>query len=232
MKNAVHKSIGPFKTLTLDGRVDNSCIVFFHGYGADAADLMPLVDMMNVSADATWIFPEAPMEVIIAPGFYGRAWFQIDSRRLENSMKNGEPLDMSNSVPEGLTSVRKSAAQFYSEVRKKYKKVIIGGFSQGAMLAIDIALNADKKPDGLVIMSGTLVNKKEWEKLVTSCTGLHFFQSHGKNDALLGFNYAENLYDMLTSGGMNGDFMSFNGGHEIPPKVIEKIDKYITSTLR
>jgi len=229
MKNAVAKSIGSLKSLSIDGTPGGPCVVFFHGYGADAADLIPLYDMLHLSSNTTFICPEAQMEVIIAPGMYGKAWFQIDSRRLEEAMKNGEPTDMSQTTPPGLEQARKVAARMYDELVEKHSKVIIGGFSQGAMLATELALTHAKKPSGLVLMSATLLNEERWKKLAPSCDGVPFFQCHGKNDALLGYDYAERLFTLLNDAGLHGDFFSFSGGHEIPPKAIERIAKFIKS---
>ncbi|MCB0351693.1 MAG: hypothetical protein KDD38_10955, partial [Bdellovibrionales bacterium] len=83
MRQAKEKQFGSLKTLTVEGSVNGPCVVLFHGYGADASDLVPIYEVMGLSKDVTWVFPEAPMEVIIAPGFYGKAWFQIDNKRLE-----------------------------------------------------------------------------------------------------------------------------------------------------
>jgi phospholipase/carboxylesterase len=227
MRHAVEKSIGPLKSLVLEGKPNtDTCIILFHGYGADASDLVPLADMMGIP-NATWIFPDAPMEVIIAPGIYGKAWFQIDQRRLENALVSGQPLDMSSVTPNGFEAAAKMALGLFENVRSKYKKVFVGGFSQGAMLATEVALLSKNKPDGLIIYSGTLINKPRWEKLAKDAVGVPFFQSHGKNDALLGYEYAENLFNTLTDAGMNGDFFSFSGGHEIPQKVIENSGKFI-----
>ncbi len=231
MKTAIDKSIGSLKTLTIEGKPGGPAVVLFHGYGADASDLMPMAEMMNLSSEVTWVFPNAPHEVIIAPGFYGRAWYQIDSKRLEAAMVRGEPLDMSQTIPPGLESARRAATSLYDQLQKDHSTVVIGGFSQGAMLATDLALNHNKKPAGLVILSGTLINQPQWQSVVAKSSGLSFFQSHGKNDALLGFEQAEALNSFLSDAGLHGDFYAFSGGHEIPAKVIEKMGQFIRSRV-
>lgn len=226
----VNKKIGTLKCQVIEGApASGPCIVFFHGYGANSSDLIPLAEMMSLSTDVTWVFPEAPLQVIIAPGFYGKAWFQIDNKRLELAMKTGEPADMSMSSPKGLDAACMAAISMYEELLKKHSRVILGGFSQGAMLATEVTLTHKVKPAGMVLMSGTLINKTRWSELAPSCHGLPFIQTHGKNDALLGFEYAELLFELLTDAGLSGEFVSFNGGHEIPPKVIERIAHFLRS---
>lgn len=233
MKAVINKKIGALKCQVIEGLSANGpCVVFFHGYGADSSDLIPLAEMMALSPKITWVFPEAPLQVIIAPGFFGRAWFQIDNKRLEIAMKTGQPADMSMSTPKGLDSAREVAISMYEELLERHSSVVLGGFSQGAMLATEISLVHKIKPNGVVLMSGTLLCKDRWRELATTCAGLPFIQTHGKNDALLGFEYAEALFQMLTSAGLTGEFFSFNGGHEIPPKVIERIASFLRRTIK
>lgn len=233
MSQTVKKKYGPLNCLVREGKMANGpCVVMLHGYGADSSDLVPLADMMGLPASVTWVFPEAPMQVIIAPGFSGKAWFQIDSKRLEQSMISGEPADLSQSTPKGLDSAREAVTQMYNELLKQHSSVVIGGFSQGAMLSTELALTHAKKPAALVLMSGAPISIDRWQKLASSCRGLPFFQSHGKNDALLGYDYAEQLFQILTDEGLDGQFVSFNGGHEIPPKVIAQIGEFLRRFCR
>ncbi len=230
------KTIGSLKTLIVEPRSEDTkpgpAVILFHGYGADAADLLPLSDLMALRENITWIFPEAPLQVISAPGMYGRAWYSLDSNLLERSLRTGEPADLSTILPKGLDAARTAAMSLYNELIPKHSAIILGGFSQGATLATELALTAPVKPAGLVIMSGTVICESRWRKLSSTARGIPFFQCHGKNDPLLGYQFAEKLFSLLQSAGLHGEFMPFSGGHEIPPKAIEKIAKFINHTLR
>lgn len=232
MGQAIQKTIGGLKTFTIEGAAGGPCVMLMHGYGADSADLVPLADMMNLSSQVTWVFPEAPQQVIIAPGFHGRAWYQIDMSRLEKAMVQGQTVDLSSTNPPGIDSARKHITNLYDALLRQHSKVIVGGFSQGAMLATELAMTHNRKPDGLVIMSGSLICKERWASLVKSCEGMTFIQTHGKNDAILGYEYAEHLFALLDAGGLHGDFFGFSGGHEIPIKAIEKIAGYLRAVVR
>jgi phospholipase/carboxylesterase len=229
MKVSKQKNIGGLKCLCIEENPKGPCIVLFHGYGADASDLMPLSEMMKIP-NANWIFPDAPMEVSIAPGFHGRAWFNIDQSRLEKAMVQGEPMDMSQTTPSGFEGAAKLAKSFFAELSQTYKNIFVGGFSQGAMLATELALSSTTvKPKGLIILSGTWICGKRWIDMAQKNNSIPFFQSHGKNDALLGYSYAENLNEALNAAGMFGEFMSFSGGHEIPPQIIKGVERFIVS---
>ena len=226
------KTIGGLKTLIIEGTARGPAIILFHGYGADAADLLPLVDLMSLSKDVTWVFPDAPLKIISAPGMHGRAWYPIDTELLERSLRMGEPADLSAREPQGLDAARESALALYEELRTHHPSVIVGGFSQGATLATELTFTAKVAPTALVVMSGTVICESRWRELAPHAHAVPFFQCHGKNDPLLGFQFAENLYSLLTDAGLNGEFMTFSGGHEIPPKAIEKIARFITKTFR
>lgn len=203
------------------------CIVFFHGYGADAQDLAGLTPYLKVPDSATLMFPNGPLKVPIGAGFDGRAWCHINIRDFEESLSQGKVRDLSGSRPEGMTQVRDQVKGLVEELYSKHSQVFLGGFSQGSMLAVELALFMKQKPNGIIILSGNLVDAKSWQQWAPTAKGVPFFMSHGTNDAILGFPGAEALEQMLTKAGLEGQMMSFRGGHEIPPKIIESMNSFL-----
>ena len=115
-------------------------VVLMHGFGAPGTDLVPLADVL--SRQARYVFPAAPLEL---GGFYGdaaRAWWLIDLARLEQELMRGK-LDTS-SVPDGLPAAREQVLRLVDQVEARFggpgHKLVLGGFSQGAMTALDVAL--------------------------------------------------------------------------------------------
>ena len=107
---------------------------------------------------------------------------------------------------------------------------MIGGFSQGAMLATDIVLRSARPFGGLAIMSGTLVSHSEWLPLMAARKGLPVLQSHGRADPVLPFAIAERLRDELGAAGLPVEFTPFNGGHGIPGPVLDGLARLIQRT--
>lgn len=223
---AVNRQLANLDCSVIEGTTPKKAIIFLHGYGADKSDLVPLAEMITRSKDTTWIFPNGILEVIIGPGFTGRAWFTIDMARLERAMRTGQHEEFGLKRPAGLDHARDRVMKLYNEIRAQYQTVYIGGFSQGAMLATEVTLHAKDKPNGLVIMSGVMADP-EWPMLAQKMPGLRYLQSHGKNDAILAYAQAEKLNEVLNAAGWDGEFIPFSGGHEIPPKVIEKIARFV-----
>ncbi|MCB0356168.1 MAG: serine esterase [Bdellovibrionales bacterium] len=210
-----------------------NCVVLFHGYGADATDLAPLESFLDPgSNDTTWIFPQGPMEIIIGPGMTGRAWFEIDMQALEQAMVRGEYRDLTTAEPPGLEAVAEMAVEMLASLQQTFKNVIIGGFSQGAMLATEITLRAPVKPKALIVLSGALLQKVQWlEWAKVGLTDVPLFQSHGDNDALLDPKQAVQLFQLLKQAGMRGKMYQFKGGHEIPPAILAQLRSFLTTQL-
>lgn len=204
--------------LVKNGKPGGVGIVFLHGYGASAADLFPLADELAWSGEQNWYFPDAPIEVPIGPGYFGRAWFPIPLRDLQVGV------DYSNVTPPGL----EKAAKHVNELLKTlpHDRFILGGFSQGAMLATHLVLTDPERFAGLAILSGTLVHANVWKKLAAAKPRA-FFQSHGEGDEVLPFAGAEKLHALLQEAGWNGTLHRFRGGHEIPMAVIRDLKSYL-----
>jgi phospholipase/carboxylesterase len=204
-------------------------VVLFHGYGADAFDLQTLSDVIQTPWPCNWIFPQGILEVPIGPGWTGRAWWNINIEALQQAAASGQTRDLSIERPANLDPLRKMMADMIKDLRISWSDLILGGFSQGAMLATDTYLNAPEAPAGLIILSGALVNKKEWVDLAPKRAGKKYFISHGQSDQVLSHKGAQQLETMLNQAGMKGTLQSFSGGHEIPPQIIPKISEYLKS---
>lgn len=208
-------------------RKDAPTIVIFHGYGADGADLAPLAMELALSKPARWLFPDAPLPL----DWGGRAWFSIDVQSIEAAQRTGKPLDWSESQPSALEEARSAAGAFLQELRVPWDQLVLGGFSQGAMLAVDLALRAPQAPRGLAILSGNLINAKAWAELAPRRKGLPFFMSHGLADPILGFPGALRLEKLLKEAGLEGELLKFEGGHAIPPEVAAGLAAYLAKLV-
>jgi phospholipase/carboxylesterase len=106
-------------------------------------------------------------------------------------------------------------------------RLVLGGFSQGAMLATDITLRDPRPLAGLVILSGTLLAEDVWRPLMPARKGLRVFQSHGTSDPILPYVIAERLRDALAAAGLDVAFQSFDDGHGIPPDVLRGLSSFL-----
>ena len=73
---------------------------------------------------------------------------------------------MRTEIPEGLASARRKLMALLEvaqvETGLPMSRFLLGGFSQGAMLATDVTLRLEEAPAGLAALSGTLLCEEEW----------------------------------------------------------------------
>jgi phospholipase/carboxylesterase len=212
-------------------------VVLCHGYGAPGTDLIGLApELMDREPDlkrARFLFPEAPHPLDMM--FGGRAWWHIDMTKLEQAMREGRTREMADEVPEGMDQARRMLHALVDEALAQtglpMSKVLLGGFSQGAMLATDLTLRLEEAPAGLLIYSGALLSQTEWKKRAPNRSGLKVFQTHGRQDPLLGFAQAEDLKALLDGAGLDVEFDPFDGQHTISAAGVEKGARFLKERL-
>ena len=216
-------------------------VVLCHGYGASGTDLVPLASDVLTRAPTLgnrvrFVFPAAPLTL---PEFGGdaRAWWPIDweaNLALRAAGAAGRAT-LRARIPEGLAQARRQLAGCVEAVMQTAGlapgRVVLGGFSQGAMVMTDLALRQDEGPAALVILSGTLTSEAEWRSRAGRRKGLRVLQSHGRQDPILPFTEAEALRDLLTDSGLRVDFLPFNGPHTIPEEALQHLGALLTSLL-
>jgi phospholipase/carboxylesterase len=213
--------IGKLDCLKREGEDEKKVFVLLHGFGADANDLFPLADYLDPQVEWTFIVPNAPLEVPIGPGWTGRGWFPISVRELETGV------DFTQVRPPGMDQSSQSVGDLIFELNAE--KLVLGGFSQGAMIATEVAMNNASDVHGLVLYSATMLDEKGWTKKAANLAGKPFIQSHGTSDQVLPIAPAQRLFELLKNAGAVGQFIGFPGAHEIPMAVLKKTQEFLKS---
>jgi phospholipase/carboxylesterase len=205
-----------------------------HGYGAPGDDLVAFAAGLEVPRGTTLIFPEAPSEVtnemVLSLGD-AREWWPVDFGRVERLRREGSIEDEINREPAGLTAAHDAVVGLLDAIERELgtagDRIVLGGFSQGAMLATDVALRTKRPLAGLVVLSGTLFAASAWVARMPERAGLHVFQSHGTEDPVLPFALAERLEHAFDDAGLRVSFRSFDGGHGIPPEIMRDLGAWL-----
>jgi phospholipase/carboxylesterase len=209
-------------------------VLLLHGFGAPGNDLMSLADVLTVPAGTRFMFPEGPVSLSFGPSD-ARAWWLIDMARIATDQAAGRVRDLSQDIPKGLAPAREKLLVFLKEVEHKFdadpRKIVLGGFSQGAMLSCDVMLRTTEPYAGLIQLSGTLLAAQEWIPLLQKRKGLPVFHSHGMQDELLPYVGAERLRDILSQSGLAVEWHRFRGGHEIPESILQLLGVFLTKVL-
>jgi phospholipase/carboxylesterase len=216
-----------------EGAGEGPAVVLLHGFGAPGDDLVPLWRVLAAPAGTRFVFPEAPLDLGMPYGG-GRAWWWFDLEERMRRQAIGQPRDIAE-VPEGLDTARAKVDALLDEMQRELRpppgKVVLGGFSQGAMLALDVALRSPRPLAGLVLLSGTHIAAREWSARFEHRRGLPVFMSHGQGDELLPVAIAEGLRDALTASGIPVEWVAFRGGHGIPSNVVDGVSAFLRRVL-
>jgi phospholipase/carboxylesterase len=215
-----------------DASASGPVVVLLHGFGAAGNDLVPLGRVLTATPGTRFVFPEAPIALGREYGS-GRAWWVIDMEERMRRLALGQH-DIDR-VPNGLDEARAKVDALLDDVERTLRpppgKLVLGGFSQGAMLSLDVTLRSSRRLAGLVLMSGTHIAANEWATRFEARRGLPVFMSHGEGDDLLPYSVSEGLRDTLISHGMPVDWVPFRGGHGIPPNVVYGVSGFLARVL-
>lgn len=219
--------------VVIAGEGSGPVVVLLHGFGAPGDDLVGLGGALSVTSDTRFVFPAAPL---VLPQEYmgGRAWWWIDMMERARRIARGERQDITY-VPEGLDEARAKVDAMLDEVENALAppagKIVLGGFSQGAMLSLDVALRSRRALAGVVLLSGTHVAASEWAPNFVARNTLPIFMSHGEQDEILPYGISEALKETLTTNGFNVDWHPFRGGHGIPPQVVSALNTFLKTNV-
>jgi phospholipase/carboxylesterase len=199
-------------------------VIVLHGRQMQASDLAPFAH--SLGAHAYFVFPDAPL----AAEPRGRTWWPVDSEARIRRLATG-PMDLSEMDPPGRTEAR---AQLDALVRELIaaapdRRVILVGFSQGGMLAMDYVLHDGVRPAALVLLSSTRIALSDWTPRAARLAGLPVLVAHGSSDAELSFASGEGLRDFALAGGADVTWLPFDGGHELPLVVWRALRKLLGS---
>lgn len=127
-----------------------ACVIWMHGLGADAADMMGLADQFMVGDLALrHVFLDSPTRpVTINGGMVMPAWYDIvGGGLLDRQDKAG--------IAESATLIRNVVDAQLKE-GFKYQQIFLAGFSQGAAMALHTALHLSTRLGGVIALSGYL----------------------------------------------------------------------------
>lgn len=216
------QNISGLDCLTALSSDPKTAVVMLHGYGANMQDLFPLWEMWQQN-NMNWYFPNGLLSLPM--GYYeGRAWFSIDVAALEKAMREGTERNLAEALPPELDSTLNQLETFLRELATKHERIILGGFSQGAMCTSHLALRSGLPIEGIILLSGSLVAEAKWPN---SAKGLPFYQSHGTKDPILPISGAKRLHEKLLALNFSGKMSVFDGGHEIPMNVINEVKSFL-----
>lgn len=220
------------KVSEIQGKNSSQVVVLLHGYGANRQDLAPLAKALKPESSPSWIFPDAPESPADLALFGGRSWFNLDISQIQMRAAHPDgPLYDGSHVERLKKATDRHLSSFLWSLSERYSSIVLGGFSQGAMMALDWAWrHYDPHVKGLMLLSGAWPYHDAPENCLIP-KGLPVFISHGTHDPTLRFAHSEKMRAQLESKGAVVDSMAFAGGHEIPASALGRAQKFLDAVL-
>ena len=184
-------------------------VVFLHGYGADGADLLGLSDVLAPHLPGVaFVAPDAPERCV--GGGFGFQWFPIP-------WLDGSPQAAAEA---GLVAASRDLNGFLdsllAEEGLKADRLVLVGFSQGAMMSLEVAVRRTEPVAGVVAISGRLLRPEALaaEAVVKPPVLL----IHGDQDPVVPFADMGKAGDALVTAGFQTFAHVMRGtGHGIAP---------------
>jgi phospholipase/carboxylesterase len=215
---------------TIEAGTGSLPFVLIHGYGSSAAEWIPFTYTIRLPAGRRFVLPEGPETTQPPDGpRNGRAWWRIG---LDAHRRPGDGLpDLSRTNPPGLAAsnqrIRTLLAELAAQGNYPRELQMLAGYSQGAMIAADIAFTTDEPIDALVLLSPTIVNETAWRAGMPRRRGLRVFISHGRRDTILPFDASVRLQQAMRDAGLRVTWLPFDGGHGMPVEVVAALNTFL-----
>lgn len=207
----------------------NKAVVVLHGYGASMQDLAPLYEYLDPREQFDWYFLDGNISIDIGYGMTGKAWFHIDMYKLQMAISTGKFAEVfEHKRPDGLNQASELVKNLLENISSQYSEgIVLGGFSQGSMVSLDLSIKYPSLIKKLFLLSSTIFDEQFINEGLKNISDIPVFQSHGQYDPVLPFDMADKLSSMLKENIKDYKFSPFSGGHEIPLTVIKDLTAFI-----
>lgn len=179
----------------------NRLLLLLHGVGGNELNLLPVGEQLT---DAHTLVLSVRAPLVFGPMGFG--FYQVD-------FSSGKPVFNQAQQLAGqrllLDFIREASARFGIPAGQVY----LLGFSQGAIMAYDVALTHPAQVRGVLAFSGRmLAESRQHHAPAADIQQIHFFLSHGRHDDKLPAFYADEAVTFLQTLGIAPHYEAFKGG--------------------
>lgn len=224
----MEKNLGILPAIEIEtGDSPRYSVIWLHGLGADGNDFVPIIKQLNLPSEKSirFVFPHAPERPItINNGYIMRAWYDIidssfdgatDESGIFNSQKAIEVL-IAQEIQRGIAA----------------EKIILAGFSQGGVMALQVGLRYTKTLAGILALSCYLPLAKTLESEANrNSLAMPIFMAHGIGDEIIPISYAEKSLAIIREVGFMPEWHEYPMTHSISPQEIFDISQWMQRNL-
>jgi phospholipase/carboxylesterase len=190
---------------------EHGALVLFHGRGADEHDLVPLLDTLDPDRGLDGFCPRAPLS--LPPG--GAHWYAVP--------RVGYP------DPATFAEGFAAAASFVDSL--PHSRIVLGGFSQGAVMSLAVGLGQGRpRPTAIIAFSGFIPEVDGWE-LGTEHELPPVALAHGTYDQVIPVEFGQRAKERLEGAGANVVYRESPIDHGIDPRVAADFAAWLRDEL-
>jgi len=194
-------------------------VIWLHGLGADGHDFVPVVAELDLPCPLRFIFPHADTRpVTINGGMQMRAWYDIDPQA---------PLS-------GTDDIRASAARLDSLIAAQIEQgipaeaIVIAGFSQGGVIALQHGVRSTRRLAGVMALS-TYVHDHEHllDEITLDSLEAPIFMAHGISDPMIPITRAITGREALLALNYKIEWHEYQMGHQVCVEELRDISTWL-----
>ena len=204
-------------TNVISGSDARRVLLLAHGYGADERDLGGLLGYLDPEGQFATVMPRGPHAVAGAPGF---SWY-----------------DMAAPAADGFTAVLDELDEVLDAACAQYgferSEAVVGGFSQGAGLALALALRsgASAHPAGALAMSPFLPGLEGLEIDDAAVASIPVLVQHGTHDQMIPVKQSRALARGLRGVGVPTVFREYPMEHQVALESLQDARAWLSSVV-
>lgn len=208
--------------ITVDtGKDPKFAVVWLHGLGADCHDFEGLVPQLNMTQAVRFIFPNAPIRpVTINGGMRMRAWYDILEMTLDRKVDF-------NNIEESAALIEAILADLQAQGIGS-ERVVLAGFSQGGVIAYQVALHGAYKLAGVMALSTYLADVSAVPSAQESANGqTPFLIHHGSFDPVVSPVLANTAQQCLEEKGYVFTAERYEMPHSVCAEQVKDIESWL-----
>ncbi|HSY61687.1 MAG TPA: dienelactone hydrolase family protein [Cytophaga sp.] len=196
-------------------------IILLHGYGSNETDLFELANGLDQR------FITFSIRAPFKGSEIGYSWYDLEF------LPNKQVTCNYSQLKESKAKILSFISHACSAYKADSTKVFLMGFSQGAIMAYDIALTNPKKINGAMVLSGRLLEETQKTKLdAASISKLKFFIAHGFSDNIIDIKEAEKANEFLKSKNIKDVvYKNYEMPHSISGGELNDIKKWLVKQI-
>jgi phospholipase/carboxylesterase len=189
-----------------------------HGRGADEHDLAPLLQALDPDGNLLGLLPRGPLA--LPPG--GRHWYVL---REVGSPDRKTFVETFASLSDWLDGV-------LTENEITPARLVLGGFSQGAVMAYSLGLAAGRpRPAAILAFSGFIPRVEGFEFDLDARAGLPVSISHGNLDPIISVDFGREARARLEAAGLAVRYREDPVAHTIAPGALAQAKGVLAEAL-